>query len=135
MTWKITPYESVGPVQLGQRRNEIRRQLGPGFTSFAKDVGETETDAYDELGIHLYYDDEDRLELVEAFEPASVSLKGIALLCREFEQVEHDLARQGYKGKPTDVGYRYNDAGIALTLQGSTIEGVAVFQKGYYEDV
>ena len=133
MAWEITPYESVGPVRLGRQRNEIRRQLGPGFTSFAKDVGENKTDAYDELGIHLYYDDEDRLEMVEAFEPASPTLKGIALLCREIEQVEDDLAKRGYKGRPTDVGYRYDDAGIALTLNGSAIEGVAVFRKGYYE--
>jgi|GEM_PF-2293653 len=134
MTWDITPYRSVGSLQLGRHRNEIRRQLGADFTSFTKDIGESEADAYDHLGIHLYYDDDDRLEMVELFQPASPTLKDVSLLGRDYEQVANALAEHGYKAKPTDVGYSYEDAGVALTLNGSEIEGVAVFRKGYYAD-
>ena len=134
MTWEIKPYQSVGPIQLGRHRKEIRQQLGPRFTSFAKDVGENETDAYDDLGIHLYYDDDNQIAMLEAFEPAALSLNGIALLGREFDEVGPHLVKRGYKGKPTDVGYQYDDAGIALTLNGSTLEGVAVCRKGSYEE-
>ena len=134
MNWEIEPYQSVGPLTFGQTRNAVREQLGPDYDSFAKDVGENETDAYDNLGVHLYYDDDDRLEFVEAFEPASLTLRGVALHRREYRQVDSELSRLGYDANPTDVGYRYDDIGIALTLDGSTVEGVAVFRRGYYEE-
>src|SRR5262245_7451219 len=93
----ILPFKSIGGLHFGERRVDLRQRLGERFTSFKKDVGENETDAYDELGVHLYFDDDDSLEYVETFAPATPTLDGIKLVGRILEDVRKDLEEVGHK--------------------------------------
>ena len=54
---EIVPFKSVGPLEFGDSRQVSREKLGSTFTTFRKDVGENETDSFDDLALHLYYDD------------------------------------------------------------------------------
>lgn len=131
--WEITSFQSVGPLQLGQPRTAIRSLLGDGFHSFQKTPGENETDVYESLGLHLYYDDDDELELIEAFSPAEIEFEGVSLVGRNPNDVVEDLRANGYEGEQDDVGYNYDAIGIGLTVGGDVVEGVGVFRKGYYD--
>ena len=130
----IHPFESVGNLKFGNLRVETQRLLKAKPNSFRKAPGENETDAYDDIGLHLYFDAQDRLEFVEAFEPASVSLYGHKLLGRLADDVERDLDAIGLMAEETDVGRRFPRAGIALSESGGIVDGVGVHVRGYYDD-
>jgi hypothetical protein len=90
-------------------------------------------DAYSGSGFHLTCDKRDRLEAIELFEPASPTFEGIAFLGRELADAAADLNRAGHKSKRTDVGLRFQSAGIALTAPYGVIEGVLVFRREYFD--
>jgi hypothetical protein len=130
---EIVPFTSVGGLCFGTTRHRSRERLGGGSQSFRKVVGATETDAYDALGLHLYFDDEERLEFVEAFEPASPSFRGILLLGRDRGEVAEELTAMGYDLTQDAYGLRCDGAGFALTAPDGIVEGVGVFREGYYD--
>ena len=131
--WEIKPFAQVGPIEFGQLRNEVRSKLDSDYQVFKKTPGENDTDAYDSLGIHVYFDDDDQVEFVEAFSPAELEYEGIALIGRNVDEVVADLRARGYEAEKDDVGYNYDELGFGLTVNGDVIEGVGVFRKGYYE--
>jgi hypothetical protein len=107
--------------------------MGSASTPFAKVEGAVPTDAYDDEGIHAYFDERDCLEFVEAFSPAMVVFDGVSLLGRHAAEVETELGDRGYTAEAGDVGPKYTALGIALTLDARDIvEGVGVFPPGYY---
>lgn len=133
MGWKIVPFESIGPIRLNQSRGVVRQILGRDFETFHKGASSIATDAYDCLGVHLYYDRHDLLEFVESFAPSSPEFANVKLLGRSIGDVDDDLEEFGVKAIRFDVGFAYHQIGIALTVNGETVEGVAVFRRGYYD--
>jgi hypothetical protein len=130
---EIVPYTSVGGLCFGTTRNRIRERLGGGSQAFRKVDCANETDAYDALGLHLYFDDEERLEFVEAFDPASPSFRGTRLLGRDRDEVAAELTAMGYDLTQDSYGLRCDGAGFALTAPDGMVEGVGIFRKGYYD--
>lgn len=132
---EIRSYESVGNLRFSDSRQTIRGLLGNRFESFYKGpVANIITDSYDHLGLHLYFDKDDRLNFVEAFQPAKLTFHGIELLGRSIEEVDADLRAMGHIPEPlkaVDAGPTYLSAGIALTVDESVVEGVAVFGRNY----
>ncbi len=133
MNWQIESFRSVGPISFGETREEIRNVLGTGFRSFRKTEGENETDAYDLLGVHVYYDDSDCAEFVELFTPAESTFAGVSLVGRKVADVVAELHELGYEGERDDVGYNYDLVGIGLTINDQVVDGVGVFREGYYD--
>ncbi len=133
MSWRIKSFQSVGPLEFGQSRNETRTILGSGFQPFNKAGSGNQTDAYPSLGLHIYFDDEDRVEFIEAFSPADIDFNGISLLGKKAAEATNQLRALGYEGEQDDVGYQYESIGIGLTISGDQIEGVGIFRKGYYD--
>jgi hypothetical protein len=131
---EIVPFNSVDVLCFGATRTSIRERLGGGYQSFRKVVGANETDVYDALGLHLYFDDDERLEFVEAFDPASPSFRGALLLGRDRDEVAADLTAMGYDLIQDAYGLRCDGAGLSLTAPDGIVEGVGVFRKGYYGD-
>ena len=65
--WKIDPFVAFGSLSFGSARGSIRSLLGSEFRSFKKTPSSpNDTDAYQAMGIQLYYDEDDKLDLVEA---------------------------------------------------------------------
>ena len=125
---RITPNSSVGRISLGMSRVEVHAILGEDFEPFVKDVGERETDAYDEIGAHIYYDQQECVEYVELFEPAAPVLDDVQLMGEKISKLKRTLQ---YKFKPNDVGYVIDDVGVFLIVADNIVEGVGVFKKGY----
>jgi|SRR5579864_1340719 len=131
---EISSFESVGSLRFGDLRQDIRKRLVGNYVTFKKDVGENDTDAYNELGLHLYYNKQDRLEFVEIFEPAQPQFRGILFIGRDVSDVSNDLKKLGFSTESDEVGLNCPEAGIGLTASDGIIEGVAVFRKGYYDE-
>ena len=128
----VKPFLGVGKVRFGETRQETRQTLGSQFSSFRKSPGANETDAFDELGLHVYYDSEDRVNFVEAFEPAPIRYEGILLLGRSLQSVDEDMRTLGCCPRPFDLGLDYETAGLSLFAPNDTIEGVGVFSRDYF---
>jgi hypothetical protein len=129
----IIPFQSIGILSFGDSRQAARDKLACCFSTFVKDVGANETDSFDERGLHLYFDDEGRLEFVEAFNPAEVTFRGIHFLGRELQSVVEDMIAIGFSPSESDIGVDFADAGIALTAPYGVVEGIASHRKGYYD--
>jgi hypothetical protein len=132
---EIIPFASIGLLAFGDSREVARGKLGSTFSTFRKVSGANETDSFDDLGLHLYYDDAGHLEFVEAFGAAEVTFRGICFLGRNLESVIADMKSLGFSPTEADVGVDFVEAGIALTAQSGGVEGVAAHRKGYYDDL
>jgi hypothetical protein len=130
---EVIPFISIGLLTFGDSRQVAREKLASMFSTFAKVAGANETDAFDELGLHLYYDRAGQLEFVEAFAPANVVFRGVSFLGRDLESVTSDMKALGFDPTGTDVGIDFPDAGVALTAPSGIIEGAAAHRKGYYD--
>jgi hypothetical protein len=133
VTVELIPFRSIGPLSFGDGRQVSREKIGSTFSTFQKVNGAHETDSFDDLGLHLYYDTEDRLEFVEAFGPADVTFRGIAFLGRPLEDVAEDMKSMGFDATESDIGLKFEEAGIALTAPSGIVEGIAAHRLRYYD--
>ena len=133
--WQIHPYVGLGALRFGQRRVDVRKQLGDDYSTFQKAPGvDSETDSYDNLGLHLYYDENDCLEFIEAFSPCEVMYENVQLLRPDLKTVLTDLEDLRMTPRYDDQGYFFEDMGFALFASGDAVEGVSVYTKGYYDE-
>ena len=64
----------IGPLSQGMTRKTVRSVLGGNFIEFRKtEFSENTTDAYNEIGVHVYYASDDLIKGLELF-PASATL-------------------------------------------------------------
>ena len=79
--WEIHPYTGVGALQFGLDRARARSLLGSNYSVFRRGPYATnDTDAFDDLGLYLEYDRNERLDCIEAVGECPISYKGITLL-------------------------------------------------------
>jgi hypothetical protein len=130
---EIIPFTSVGGLLFGDSRSMSREKLASTFSTVKKDVGENDTDSFDDLGLHLYYSEAGCLEFVEAFDPAEVVFHGISFFGRDLDSVTSDMESLGFTATESDVSVQFEGAGIALTAPSGVVEGVAAHRKGYYD--
>jgi hypothetical protein len=130
---EIVPFRSIGKLSFGDSRQIAREKLASTFSTFEK-ASELEVDSFDDIGLHLYYDNEDRLEFVEAFDPAKVVFRGISFLGRDLRAITEDMKAIGFNSTESDVGVKILEAGIAITAPSGVVEGIAAHRKGYYDD-
>jgi hypothetical protein len=130
---EIVPFRSVGLLAFGDSRQIVREKVSSSFSTFEKVAGENETDSFDAIGVHVYYDDGGRTEFIEMFDPAEVSFRGISFLGRDLALVVSDMETLGFPSEPSDVGVKFEGVGIALTAPFGVVEGVAAYRKGYYD--
>ena len=130
---EVVPFESVGELRFGDTQAAVRQRLSSAFTTFRKGKSRSETDAFHDLGLHVYYDDSGVVEFIEAFDPADITIQGVHFLGRDVNDVVSDMKRRGYESQEGDGDPDFTSAGIALTVSEEMVEGVAVYKTGYYD--
>ncbi|USP39484.1 hypothetical protein [Acinetobacter sp. XS-4] len=79
--FEITPYVGASLINFGMKREEVRKifsEYEP-RAFWRNSYSESATDGYDEIGINVYYDSNDRAIALEFYEPAHVVFNGIEL--------------------------------------------------------
>ncbi len=97
MRWDIDPRVSLGPLRAKMPRAECRSVLGSPWSEFRKGpYSENTTDAFNDVGVHAYYDANERLTYVEihSFGPVTPVLHDVELLGAWDERLG-DLERIG----------------------------------------
>ncbi|WLR51926.1 hypothetical protein LC040_03165 [Bacillus tianshenii] len=141
MKLNIVPYESIGPIKLGMPRDEIRSLLNSKVVEFEKsEFDKNTTDAFDELGMHVFYKEDDTCESVEVSEPALAVFDGMNLVGTSFKKAK-ELLQKYDKGLSIDGnGLISYQLGISLYLEDTDdeslpVEAVMVFERGYYDEI
>jgi|ERR1017187_3575325 hypothetical protein len=135
--WDIRAFDGVGPIDFGTARNQVRSFLGPNFESFRKGADAlTLTDAYDELGLHFFYDTDDRLESLVAFGSCQICYKNTFLLKDRVSDVCDRLCTIGVSFRYDDGYYLYyfDTAGFVLYAPNDFVEAVTVYRKACFEE-
>src|SRR3990172_2834205 len=131
--WTILPFAGLGNLRLGSPRAAVHDLLGPDYKTFAK-AGQAgrPTEAYDGLGLHLYYGETEQLEFIEAFHPCVPEYAGVRFLNRSVKEVVGELERLGFQVRYDNEGYYLNEQGFALYAPHGVVEAVSVFIRDYY---
>jgi hypothetical protein len=140
MKFDIQPYAGVGPIRFGMLREDVREAL----RVHAEAVDKTDTgipsDFFESLGIFVYYRPPECCEAVELFEPASPEFDGTYPLGRPYREMEHWMRGLDSDCQRNDAGVRSFKFGFGLYAPSAQkepdlpVEGVIVFEKGYYEN-
>lgn len=142
MEFIIRPYISIGPIELGMSRKEVRETLDARVEEFKKSpTDELTTDAFDELGVYVYYKEHDVCEAVEVIPPASPIFQDEELLRRRFGELREYFKRIDDSIEVDNGGLTSYRFGIGLYVPfakndpDALVEGVIVFERGYYDEL
>jgi len=138
MEFIIDPYVGAGSILLGMTSQQIQNALSAKPEKFRKfEDDDFDTDAFD--WCHVYYKNPGVCEAIEFFKPAKIIFKGQNLLGQSFENVkklflEHDKSLELDDSGLTSYKYGVGIyAPYAIKTPTDPIEGVIVFEKGYYD--
>jgi hypothetical protein len=137
---EIQSYRGISELFFGMTPDQVRATLGDNFQSYQKTpTSEMPTDAFDPLGIHVFYKAPGHCEAIELFAPAEPMLQGIPLIGQPFS-----VARDRIQALDSDVevdesGLISQKLGIGLyapfaaDASEEPVESVIVFERGYYD--
>jgi hypothetical protein len=140
MKLEIQPYVGVGPIKFGMTIDEVRKVTGEKPKPFRKTPDDViPTDAFDELGLHIFYKEPGICEAVEMALAADPTFQGQHLIERSFSQILSWLQTIDDAIKVDESGLTSFKFGIgvyapeAAEQPDAPVEAVIVFEKGYYE--
>lgn len=139
MTYEIRTYEGVGPISFGMSAPEVREAVGAPHIPIDKGGGPVPTDVFTSLGILVYYKPPAVCEAVEFAGPESPTFRGQQLLRRPYSEVEEWLKTLDAELETDTAGLTSYKLGLglyapsALKEPDEPVEGVFVFEQGYYE--
>jgi hypothetical protein len=134
----IYPHAGVGILRFGMCRSEAQKMLDCNFEIFRRGARVfeqlDEVDSYDDLGVHLHYDCNNRLEFMEMFSPASPVLDEIMLFSIEVEEIMRVFVSKGFTVTKDESGLDIRQLGVGVYSEnGKTPQAISVYRKGYYE--
>ncbi|HXB57972.1 MAG TPA: hypothetical protein VNU95_00295 [Candidatus Acidoferrales bacterium] len=140
MQLEIEPYVGIGPIKFGMTIDEVRNFIKDPPKSFLKGPASTiPTDAFDGLGLHVFYKKPGVCNAVEMFLPASPTFQGQRLIKRSFNESLSWLQNMDDAVKVDQCGATSFKFGIGLYApeikedDSAPIEAVIVFERDYYK--
>ena len=138
MEFLIVPYIGAGKILLGMTSDQISEVLSAKSEKFKKyEDDEFDTDAF--KWCHIYYKSPGVCEAIEFFEPAKVLFMEHSLIGKPFKDVKKLFLKYDKELELDETGltsYKYGVsiyAPFAKERPSDPIEGVLVFEKGYYD--
>jgi hypothetical protein len=143
MKLDIIPFQSVGAMEFGASPESIRAVLNSSPKSFVKGSlsdKPTATDAFDEVGIHVYYDESNKCEAIEFFSPALLTFQEKELVGQPYKAVSEWLASIDANIVRDDSGLEARSLGIGLYAPDydenerpdGLVESAIVVKQGYW---
>ena len=138
--WELRPHEGVGPLRLSMTRDDCRAAFEGRFEEYVKGPeGERTTDIF-AGAVHVFYDEQDRVEYIEISRGSGVSptFGGIAVLDVDAAAAVAAVERAGpYDADDPELGYSYTFKSLDLALwrpdtEDRTFAAVGIGAHGYY---
>ena len=140
MIFHIIPNVGAGQIRFGMVQSEVRKVVGKQPTPFKKAADSAHiTDAFRGEGLHVFYKESGGCEAVEFASPAAPLLDGQELIGLPYRQAERLLRRLDALATEDENGLSSRLLGVALYAPShgkdvnAEVEGVFVFEPGYYE--
>ena len=140
MSLIIKTYEGVGDIKFGDSVETVRKILNSRYKSFKKTpMSEFPTDAFEDLGMHIYYKKSGLCEAIEMFEPANPSINHYEIIGEKFNEVMNWISQQDKKIDIDENGLTSFKLGIGIYAPGheedenAKVEAVIAFETGYYD--
>jgi hypothetical protein len=139
MQLEIEPYVGIGPIKFGMTIDHVRNLINQKPKPFLKGPTSTvPTDAFNDLGLHVYYKKPGICQAVELFSPANPIFQGQSLIQRPFNELHSWLQTIDDSLKVGRWGLTSLKFGIGLYApeirerDDALVESVIVFERGYY---
>jgi hypothetical protein len=138
MKFKVNPYIGAEPIIFGMTSDQIESVIGVKARKFKKSpYSETLTDAFEYF--HVYYKSNGECEAIEFFQFADLVFNGDYLIGKPYQEVESLFKSIDNRIEINDCGFTSYKFGIGIYAPFSEeepnepVEGVIVFEKGYYD--
>jgi hypothetical protein len=141
MDYAVEPYVGVGPIRLGMTVDEVRHAVGSAVNPFRKSrFAKMDTDAFEDKGIHVYYEVPGVCEAVEFWGATIPTLDRHPLLNQPFREVYGLLKARDSSLQLHDTGLTSPGLGVGIYMSSmkrenaweQATEGVIVFELGCY---
>ncbi len=138
---EILPFVGVGLIRFGMPQPEVRRVMdGGSFEVFKRNPSsDLLSDYYYDIGMFVYYGEDECVRALEFHEPADVIFKGVEILNVTAERA-YSIVSSLDKGTEVDEdGLRSIGLGVGFYAPNYEddpmlpVEGVIVFERGYYD--
>jgi hypothetical protein len=137
---EIQSYQGISNLVFGMTPDQVRATLGNDFQSYQKTpTSAMPTDAFDQLGIHVFYKTPGHCEAIELFAPADPTLQGKPLIGQPFSVVRDRVQALDSSVEIDETGLISQKLGIGLYAPFAAdtpedpVESVIVFEQGYYD--
>lgn len=115
MSFELLGFGDLGSVHIGMTRDQSRALLGRGFEEFLKAADSTvPTDAYDDLGVHVYFDEGYRVIGVEFLKWSDLSWRGQRLSGADVLKVQQYMVTEGETLNFNGSGFDVNGLGLRV---------------------
>lgn len=115
MNFELLAFGDIGSIKVGMSRVEIRSTLGGGFEEFLKGPDSVvPTDAYDDFGVHIYYDEHYRVIGAEFLKWSNFFWKGQRLAGEDLQSVQRFFESEGEVLIFNSSGFYVNSLGLRL---------------------
>lgn len=140
MDFTIDPLKGVGPIRFGMDSETIQKLVGGRINQFKKSPTSLEyTDAFLDHHIHVYYKANGECEAIEFGPGSNPMFMSNSLIGRQYRVIQTLFEQLDDSVELEDSGltsYRYG-VGVyapdAIDSPDEPVEGVIVFEQGYYE--
>ena len=136
----IMSYVGAGPIRFGMTAAEVRRVVGTAYSTFKKTAASKMlTDAFHSEGIHVYYKEPGVCEAIEFGKPSRPTFRGTEMLGKPYDEVRAFLTTLDQEVEEDGAGLIAFSLGLGVYAPSAAkdvklpVEGVSVFEKGYYE--
>ena len=131
--FEIKPYKSLGSVAFGMATEEARKSMGnEKYTPFQKSQDEySPVDAYDDLGVYIYYDKNDRVESFEVMDNCKITYDGEMLMGKNIAKFVLWLESNGHKVSESEGFYRVDEFGFGFSGSGDDSVSEKMTKIGY----
>jgi hypothetical protein len=139
MDFEIKPYTGAGPIAFGLSVDEVRKILREPVEESDKSSTAIPADFFRSLGIFVYYKEPGICEAVEFGGPESPTFRGQHFLERPYREMEGWIKTLDPEVLLEAAGLTSHKFGIGLYAPSARkepdrpIEGIIVFDKGYYD--
>jgi hypothetical protein len=128
----------MGPIRFGITRAEVKKVVGSVPKPFKKTPDSAVlTDAFKlgSHGVHVFYNADDRCELVEVFCPGphGPELEGRGFLNRPFDRALAWARERDPELLTDNSGFYSGEMGIAVYAPSGRIESLSAFTESYFE--
>lgn len=115
MNFELLAFGDIGSIKVGMSRAEIRSTLGGGFEEFLKGPDSVvPTDAYDDFGVHVYYDEHYRVIGAEFLKWSDFSWRGQRLAGEDLQLVQRFFESECEVLTFNSSGFYVNGLGLRL---------------------